>query len=191
MLLTYCYTRAWVTLRFTVCILSEVWRTPTVIAIESTPGPGMSHIAQSPPHTDISSNVYILYYIFYIYIYIHINKEFAKKKKKQQQKREKNITGRTTLPQTKPETSMLHMEEERLTGRRVTRGSPHPKSVQRSHREQRSQQQEPAAAPSPPPSSPQGPWETRSFITQGCRARRGSDWLKRLLCHHTPGGFNQ
>lgn len=43
-----------------------------MIAIESTPGPGMSHIAQSPPHTDISSNVYILYYIFYIYIYIHI-----------------------------------------------------------------------------------------------------------------------
>lgn len=40
----------------------------------------------------------------------------------------RNRTGRTTLPQTKNETKMLHMEEESLAVRRVTRRSPHPTS---------------------------------------------------------------
>lgn len=52
-LLIYCCTHDLITLRFTVCILSGVWRRQTVIAKESIPGPGMSRTAQSLTHRHI------------------------------------------------------------------------------------------------------------------------------------------
>lgn len=79
-------------------------------------------------------------------------------------------------------------------GRTVTRSSPHPKSIQRSHQERRIQQQHPApqgALPPPGPSTHAGAVGNVFIHNPGLQSCRGSDWLKLLLCHHTPGGFNQ
>lgn len=128
--------------------------------------------------------MYIYYIILhYIYIYIFI---YTLTKKLQEKRcvwggRRKHNRKNNPPPNKKRNKNVTY-------GRGESGGSQGNQEITTSHvwchQEQRGQQRHPTLTRA-------GPWEPCSFIPPGCRARGGSDWLKLLLCHQSPGGFNQ